>query len=76
MHTDQANSGTDELLQTVAEPDLDLLLKEYEQAGGYLNNQWRQDRSDKSRFMRWTGQSPDGRKHRCLLYTSPSPRDS
>ena len=67
MHTDQANSGTDELLQTVAEPDLDLLLKEYEQAGGYLNNQWRQDRSDKSRFMRWTGQSPDGRKHRAYV---------
>lgn len=69
MTSDTASpqAAQDELLQTTSEPDLDLLLKEYEQAGGYLNNQWRYDRSDRSRFMRWDGQAPDGRKHRAYV---------
>jgi hypothetical protein len=70
------DSTEDKLLQTTREPDLDLLLKEFEKAGGYANWMWRSNRSDKARYTRWDGQHPSGRKKRELLGDACLPWDN
>jgi len=54
----------DELLQVTEQPDMRRLLREYEKAGGSWNSLSRTERAEEVRFMRWTGQSSDGKKHR------------
>ena len=72
--TDSTTSNAeDALLQTVSKPDIELLQSEFERAGGFLNYQWRANRADKARYMRWDGQATDGRKHRELLGTEALP---
>jgi len=66
----------DVLLQTSKEPDIDRLLSEFELAGGYLSRTWRAESSDKSRFTRWNGQHPSGRKKRELLGDACLPWDN
>ena len=70
------DSTEDKLLQTTREPDLDLLLQEFEKAGGYTNWQWRANQGDRTRFMRWVGQHPSGRKKRELLGDACLPWDN
>lgn len=64
------------MLQTTTRPDIDLLMREFEQAGGYLGRQWRSDYADKARFTRWDGQHYSGRKKRELLGDACLPWDN
>lgn len=75
MTTQPSEQNEDVLLQTTREPDIDLLVSEFEQAGGYLGRQWRSDTADKARFTRWSGQHPSGRKKRDLLGDACLPWD-
>lgn len=56
-----------------AEPDMATLRREYEDAGGADGSRWSTDRAEQARFMRWAGQSRDGRKHREDLRKEPLP---
>lgn len=76
MTTTTSEQDADALLQTTRDPDLDLLLSEFEQAGGYLGRQWHADSADKARFTRWSGQHPSGRKKRDLLGDACLPWDN
>jgi hypothetical protein len=76
MNNALIEDSADALLQTSASPDIDLLLREFEDAGGYLSRMWRAEYSDKARFTRWDGQDPSGRKRRELLGDDCLPWDN
>ena len=74
--TTQTEQNEDKLLQTTRTPDIDRLVTEFQQAGGYIGRQWRADYADKARFTRWPGQHPSGRKKRELLGDACLPWDN
>ncbi len=65
--------GADTILESRRTPDVQALLKDYQQAGGVWQYTTRFNRSEASRFMVWDGQSEDGKKHRDALGKEPFP---
>ncbi len=73
LHGDLPAERAGQSAKKPGEPDMHVLTEEYEKAGGGVSYRWRSDRTEQSRFMRWKGQSTDGRKHREALGDAPTP---